>query len=112
MKTATRTKLENANFPLLQITWERDKDQHGWKGEATVWTEANKAEEKTFSISIRLSVPLGRVYIDFENFGYGAFCSDSFEGVDIIMRDLQQATIWTANAIKPWKATQPESGKV
>lgn len=96
-------RLKNDKYPLLIVRWERDEDEMGAKGIAMIFKTPNEKEERTYTISIRQTLPLGLICFELDGCIGGAWQFGTIDGAGLTERDLQWATAWGALAIKDKK---------
>ena len=96
---ATAAKIENARYPRLAVSWQEDSDQHGYKGDAVIWSDGD-TRVCQHEIHIRQSAPLGSIFVDLDCVTYGTWATAVFDGTRLDERDLQWATQWAIQAIK------------
>ena len=97
----TRTRIENASYPSLQIYWIEDNDQIGWTGKAEIWTDGNTLQPcGNHTITLRQGTPIGSISIAIDEFSHGAWSYGSFEGAGLTERDLQWAGLYAFESIK------------
>lgn len=87
-----------STYPRLTIIWTRTPDKcvrpDGWYGTAKYWFDGNTCSNRTWSVSIGQTSPVGMISFDLEPQAYGAAAFESFPGTGITERDLLWATVW------------------
>lgn len=96
----TRTRLENAAYPCLQVFWRENEDGLRWRGEATLWLDEDRSDPGVHVIEVGQTLPLGGIHAFVDPSSHGAWAMTRFEGTGITERDLQWAAAWGAVEIK------------
>lgn len=95
MKLTTQLRLNNGErYPVLVISWEQDKDGLGYTGIVRKWLEKDKTPTDNNVITLRQTIPLGRICVQFQPCKGGCWKSAHWEGTTLTERDLQWATAW------------------
>lgn len=105
--TRSPIKQNTDSFPTIIIHWQLENDQHGYFGRISKLLDKNTKDDKEYFILIRQSSPIGLIIVNFSpNYSPDtAWAYSRFEGVTILERDLQWATIWAIQCIENFEKT-------
>lgn len=95
MNPSTRLSLKDGSrYPALWVIWTEDEDGHGYIGVMKKWLDGDTCEDQENTITIRQTMPLGLILVEFEPCKGGCWKSARWEGATLTERDLQWATAW------------------
>jgi hypothetical protein len=98
-RVGTSTPFENAPYPSLSVSWE--ETAQGWQGLCSIWQDGETRLCSGHTVSVAQTMPLGRVSVSVDDFGYGCLAMCSIDGVSVTERDLQWAACFAAQALWP-----------